>query len=317
MMIILYIWLTQITIKNSTQMIILKKISSILIIFLCLNVFSQNREKTDLKKTVEDIISTKKAKVGVSIIRTGENKFIQINADEFFPMLSTVKFPIALTILNKVEKGELRMDQKIFIQKEELLENTFSPFREKYPEGNISVSLEEAVKWMVSFSDNNMTDILLRLIGGTQTVQKFIKSKDFVIQNNEEAMHKDWESQFVNQIKPNYATLLLKEFSDGKILNKLNTKWLYQAMLDNTTGIKRMKGKLPPNVKVAHRTGTSFTNSDGMTGAVNDFGIIELPDKKNIYIAVFVQDTFESFEDSEEIIADIAKATYDFYLNEK
>lgn len=106
MMIILYIWLTQIAIKNSTQMIILKKITSILLIFLCLNVFSQNRENTDLKKTVENIISTKKAKVGISIIRTGENKFIQINADEFFPMLSTVKFPIALKILNKVEKGE-------------------------------------------------------------------------------------------------------------------------------------------------------------------------------------------------------------------
>lgn len=88
-------------------------------------------------------------------------------------------------------------------------------------------------------------------------------------------------------------------------------------MLNNTTGMKRLKGKLLANVKVAHRTGTSFTNDAGMTGAINDFGIIELPNNKKIYIAVFVHDTFESFDDSEEIIADIAEATYDFYLNTK
>ncbi len=69
----------------------------------------------------------------------------------------------------------------------------------------------------------------------------------------------------------------------------------------------------PKSVKVAHRTGTSFTNKEGMTGAVNDFGIIELSDKERIYIAVFVHDIYETFENAEAIIADIAKATYDYY----
>jgi len=298
-------------------MIVRKKILTILVVFLCLNIFSQNRENNELIKTIKNLISTKKAKVGISIIGIGKNELIQINADELFPMLSTVKFPITLTILNKIEKGELLMDQKIFIKKEELLENTWSPFKEKYPEGNISVTLEEAMKWMVSYSDNNITDILLRLIDGTQSVQTFIKSKKFIIKNNEEEMHENWEAQFVNKITPNEAVFLLKQFSKGKILNKQNTQWLYNAMLNNTTGQKRIKAKLLPSVKVAHRTGTSFTNKEGMTGAVNDFGIIELPNKKKIYIAVFIRDTYESFEISEEIIADIAKVTYDFYIHKK
>ncbi|WP_228459058.1 hypothetical protein [Chryseobacterium bernardetii] len=50
-----------------------------------------------------------------------------------------------------------------------------------------------------------------------------------------------------------------------------------------------------------------------MTGAINDYGIIELSDKKRIYIAVFVHDTYETFENSESIIADISKAAYDYY----
>lgn len=297
-------------------MILKNKILILLFALVCLNISAQTKENLHLKNTLQKIILNKKAQVGISIIGT-ENDYVSINDDLLYPMLSTVKFPIALTILNQIEKGQLSMKQKIFIKKEELLEDTYSPFKDENPNGNISITLEEAMKWMVSYSDNNLTDILLRLIGGSQTVQTFIDSENFIIKNNEEDMHRDWDSQFVNEIKPKYATSLLKEFTAGKILNITNTKWLYQAMLNNKTGMKRLKGKLPKDIQVAHRTGTSFTNSDGMTGAINNFGIIELPNKNKIYIAIFVHNTFESFEDSEEIIADISKATYDFYTDKK
>ncbi|BAP32532.1 beta-lactamase class A [Chryseobacterium sp. StRB126] len=288
-------------------------IFTLFILFLSLPLFSQTKIYPDLTKTLQSIISNKKSDIGISIIGPYKNKITQINGNKLYPMLSTVKFPIALTVLHKIEKGELSLEQKLFIKKEELLEDTWSPFKKEYPEGNIEISLEEAMKWMVSYSDNNLTDILLRLIGGPEAVQKFINNKGVIIQNNEEDMHKDWKSQFVNKITPNEAIKLLEAFYTQKILNKEHTKWLYTAMLNNATGTKRLKGKLPKEVKVAHRTGTSFTNKAGMTGAVNDYGIIELSDKKRIYIAVFVHDTYETFENSEAIIADIAKATYDYY----
>lgn len=278
-----------------------------------LSLFSQDSKLPDLKKTIESILSNKKADVGVSIIDPYHKERIQINGNKLYPMLSTVKFPIALTVLNKIEKGELSLQQKLLIKKEELLEDTWSPFRKEYPDGNIEISLEEAIKWMVSYSDNNLTDILLRLIGGPEPVQQFINSKDFIIRNNEEDMHKDWESQFVNKITPNETTKLLETFNNGKILNKKHTLWLYNAMLNNTTGTKRLKGNLPQHVKTAHRTGTSFTNKEGMTGAVNDFGIIEISGKKKFYIAVFIHDTYEKFGDAEAIIADISKAAYEYY----
>lgn len=275
--------------------------------------FSQTNNPKELTKTIQSLIANKKADVGVSIMDLSKKDRVQINGEKLYPMLSTVKFPIALAVLRKIEKGELSMQQKLFIKKEELLDNTWSPFKEKYPDGNIEISLEEAMKWMVSYSDNNLTDILLRLIGGTEPVQKMLESRNFIIQNNEEEMHQNWESQFVNKITPNEAIRQLQDFYNGKILNREHTQWLYTAMLNNVAGTKRLKGKLPKNVKTAHRTGTSFTNDAGMTGAVNDFGIIELPGKKRMYIAIFVHDTYEKFEDAEGIIADIAKAAYDYY----
>ncbi|AZA99396.1 class A beta-lactamase, subclass A2 [Chryseobacterium joostei] len=290
-----------------------KIIFTLFILLLSLPLFSQTHTNPELKKIIESIIVNKKADVGVSIMEIPKKEVVQINGNKFYPMLSTVKFHIALAILHKVEKGELSLQQKIYIKKEELLENTWSPFQKEHPEGNIELTLEETMKWMVSYSDNNLTDILLRLIGGPEPVQKFINSKNFVIKNNEEDMHKDWDSQFINTITPNEANRLLEKFYNGKLLNKEHTKWLYTAMLNNASGAKRLKAHLPKGVKIAHRTGTSFTNESGMTGAINDFGIIELSDKKRIYIAVFVHDTYEKFENAEAIIADISKATYDYY----
>lgn len=292
-----------------------KMMYTLLLAVISLYSFAQNTQNPELKQEIDHILLNKKADVGVSIIGSGKNGNIQINGNKMYPMLSAVKFPIALAVLDKVQKGELAMNQHLFIKKEELLDNpeNWSPFKEKFPEGNVTITLEEALSWMVSYSDNNLTDILLRLIGGPETVQRYINSKYFSIKNDEEDMHKDWESQFINQITPNEALALLKKLDDGKLLNKTYTTWLYTAMLNNQSGAKRLKAQLPKGVKIAHRTGTSFTNAEGMTGAINDYGIIELPNNRKIYIAVFVHNTYESFPDSEKIIADISKAAFDYY----
>ena len=289
----------------------LPKLISILVIFLIINSCATKNNENELKNKIEKIISTENGDFGVSIIDENNN-IVEINGRKHYPLLSTFKFPIALTILHKVEKRELSMQQQIFIKKEELLENTWSPFKEKHPDGNISISLEEAINWMIVYSDNNLTDILLRLLGGTETVEKFIDDENFVIKNNEDEMHRDWNSQFINKSTPNSFAQLLKKFSEGKILNSENTKWLYQSMVKSETGVKRLKGKLP-NVKIAQRAGTSFTNDEGITGAINNVGIMELPNNQKIYIAVFVHNTSEEFSKGEEIIADIAKTTYEFY----
>ncbi len=296
----------------------MKKILILSLLIFTNLIFGQANEG-NLTEKIEQIIKDKKANIGVSIVDGDNKKIVDINGNEFFPMLSTVKFPIALTVLDKVQKNEFSLRQKIFIKKEELLENpdNWSPFKEKYPDGNLEITLEEALSWMVSYSDNNLTDILLRLISGPETVQKFINSKNFIIKNDEEDMHKDWESQFVNKITPNEATKLLSKFNKGKILDKTTTKWLYNAMLNNKSGGNRLKGKLPENSKIAHRTGTSFTNDNGMTGAINDMGIIELPNNKKIIICVLINNTYESFKNSEEIIADIAKATWMYFSAKK
>ena len=290
----------------------LQRLIRYIVFIVIVNSVGFSQSDNQLKTNIEKLILSTKANIGISIIGSNTTNSIAINGDAFYPMLSTFKFPIALGILHKVEIGELSMNQKLLIRKEELLENTWSPFKKKFPRGNTIISLEAALKWMIIYSDNNITDILLRLVGGTGYVEQFLDNKNIRIKNNEEEMHKSWESQFINNVTPNAYSQLLKSFSEEKILNKINTTWLYEAMLNSQTGTKRLKGKLP-NIVIAQRAGTSFTNAKGVTGAINNVGIIELPKNQKIYIAVFIHNTSERFEKGEELIADIAKVTYDYY----
>ena len=86
-------------------------------------------------------------------------------------------------------------------------------------------------------------------------------------------------------------------------------------MTETSTGPKRIKGQLPPGTLVAHKTGTSATNEKGITAAVNDIGIVTLPNGTHFVISVFVSNSKENDETNEKIIADITKLAWDYFAN--
>lgn len=269
-----------------------------------------------LKKEINQIIKGKNATVGVSVLDFESNKSISINGNKKLPMLSVFKFHIALTVLDQVDQGKLSLDQNIFIKKEELLENTWSPIRQNYPEGNFEMTLGELIKYTVAQSDNNGCDILLRLIGGTETVQKFINSKgvkNFQIKADEEKMHQGYEFMYWNWTTTNAANNLLKKFYDGKIVSKSSTDFLMKTMLETNTGANKIVAQLPKGTWVAHKTGSSGKDEMGLTIAENDIGIITLLNGKQYAISVFVSDSMESEKTNTKMVADISKLVFDYF----
>ena len=134
-----------------------------------------------LKNKIEQIIKTKDATVGVSIYGIENKETVHINGEKRFPMQSVFKFHIALAVLDQVDKENLNLEQEIFISKDELLPNTWSPIRDKYPSGNVKLTLAEILKYTVAMSDNNGCDILLKMIGGPEEVENYIRSLGFKI----------------------------------------------------------------------------------------------------------------------------------------
>jgi beta-lactamase class A len=271
-----------------------------------------------LKNKIEQIIKTKNATVGVSIRGIENNDSLSVNGDAHFPMQSVFKFHIALAVLDQVDKGDLSLDQEIFISRDELLPNTWSPIRDKYPDGKIKLTLAEILKYTVAISDNNGCNILLKTISGPEKVEKYIHKlgvKNISIKYNEEEMHKDWNVQFSNWTTPKAATDLLVAFYTKNILSKSSFDFLLKTMIETSTGKNRIKGQLPEGTIVAHKTGSSGTNDEGITAAANDIGIITLPEGNHFAISVFVTNSKENDETNEKIISDIANVTWDYFQN--
>jgi len=280
---------------------------------ICFQTFAQTKE--ELRQTINQIIATKKATVGISIKGIEDKDTLSINGNLEAPMMSVFKFHIALTVLNQVDKGKLSLSQKVFVKKEDLLPDTWSPMRDDYPNGNMYLTLDQLLRYTVSHSDNNGCDILIDLIGGTETVQKFINNqgiKDFTIKVNEQQMS-NWDNLYLNTTTPLATTQLFEMFYEGKILKKETTQYLYQIMVETSRGITWMKAGFPENTELAHRTGISGTNENNLRVAMNDVGIVKLPNGNHLILSIYLKNITEEREETEKIIRDIAKVTWDYY----
>ena len=284
------------------------------ILFLLISIFSC-AQKAELKKEISKITEGKKATVAVSVLGIDfPFQYNNNNAEKKLPMQSVFKYHIALAVLDLVDQGKLSLDQKVFIKKSELLPNTWSPIREKNPEGNFEMPISELIEYSVAMSDNVGCDVLLRLIGGPKVVHDFLISKgakDTQIVYNEEIMQSAWKNQYENYTTMKSATRLLKDFYKGKILSKKSTEFLLAVMYRTSTGLNKIVEQLPKYAKVAHKTGSSGKNDAGLTGAENDISIITLPNGKTYAIAIFVSDSTESYDVNCKMISDISKVVFE------
>ncbi len=268
-----------------------------------------------LRQQIERIIEPIKATVGVAIVK-GQDTVV-LNGNHHYPMQSTYKFHLALAVLNRIDGGLLSLDQKIHVGKDELLPDTYSPLREKYPDGDIDIPLKEILTYTVAESDNNGCDILFRLAGGVEEVNRYIRATGagaINIAATEEAMHKDWDTQYSNWSTPLATARLLEKFYQKELLSGANHSFLWNTMVSTTTGPRRIKGMLPKSTIVGHKTG-SGPKQGTLTSACNDIGIVLLPNGQHFTIVVFIANTKEEDETNEKIIAEIAKAAWNHFIS--
>jgi len=293
-----------------------KFISAFALTLIFLSPICLKAQQGDLRQQVTDIIKPAKGIVGVSLLGLESRDTLSANGDARLVLHSVMKFPIALTILHMVDSGVFKLDQKVHFKKRDMATKLYSPLRDKFPNGDVDVTIADLLGYMVSQSDNVACDMLLKKIDGPKPVQDYMLHlgiRGIAIRASEEDMASAWELQYTNWAKPKEMTILLDKFYKGEILSKTSTDFLYKIMVETTTGPKRLKGLLPANMVVAHKTGTSPTNSAGLSPATNDVGIITLPNGKHLAIAVFVCNSTDKEDVREGIIAKIAKAAVDFY----
>lgn len=272
-------------------------------------------QSKDLLSRVREIAAANKATLGFSALDLQTGKSYDFNAEQHLPMQSVYKFHLALAVLNQVDLGVLKLEQLIAIDKGDLDNDTWSPLRDKYPDGGVQIPLSEILTYTVALSDNNGCDILFKLMGGASKVNDYIKKlgiKDINIAATEREMKMYDKAQYTNWTTAHAACQLLSLFNTNTILSASTNEFLWKIMSGNERGTEKIKGQLPKGTLVAHKTGYSGVNKDGITAASNDIGIVTLPGGKKFAIAVFVTMSREPETVNQAIIAAISKAAYDF-----
>ncbi|MBB6502601.1 class A beta-lactamase, subclass A2 [Pedobacter cryoconitis] len=282
-------------------------------------IFAQHSPQSSLQlqEKIKHIIDTAGGKIGVGVQGIDFKDGFIINGNHGYPMMSVFKFPLAFAILQKVDKGELKLSQKFHMPKEKLDTNTWSPMVKDFPNQDLDMTLADLLTYTVSKSDNNACDFLYtQVAGGPAAVNKYLHDagvKDISIVYTEGEMEKDWTLQYKNWCKPAASLQLLQLLYHQKLLSKSSNDFLIQIMRELPDWGKRITTLLPNDTEFIHKTGASGVNKQGIMAAFNDIGIVTLPNGKHLAISVFVSDFKAPKERATNVIAVISKEIWDYY----
>lgn len=233
---------------------------------------------------------------------------------ECFPMASVFKFHQALAVCDRLMRSGVSLDTEVSVGKADLAENTWSPLRDEYPYGG-RFTYGELLAYTLQQSDNNACDFLFRTVCDVSRTDSYIRSlgiDDFAIACDEETMHDDLSACYSNWTTPLAAAALLEKFYSVRDSSEY-TGYVWKLMSDCCTGQNRIPGHISGKVsQIAHKTGTGDIDADDRIMAVNDIGVVLLPDGRHYSIAVFVSDAAAGMEECEEFIAKVSEAVYEY-----
>lgn len=316
----------------------------------------------DLAKKIAAIEKKSNTIMGITAIYIEKNKTIEHNSNQRFFMASTIKLPIALAFLHRVDEKKdslnrvIKMDSNYSVPGSGTLYHLFEKRK-------LSMSLQQILRHMLSNSDNSASDTILQAVNGPEYVTKRMYALGFknilinrsILEMFLDTNHVDhsmlnkrrpvfsWQKAFnsvpLEQKKlawqhfekdtrdtttsHDMANLLVKIYKK-EALSEASTNLLLKIMEGCRTGRSRIKGLLPSNVKVAHKTGTwaideqnylRYPGAKKLYRFASDVGIITLPNNKgHIAIAVYVKSQSASDYPRSRAIALASRAVYDHFM---
>jgi beta-lactamase class A len=299
-----------------------------------------------LEREIGRLAKTAGGVVGVSATHLETNRRVSLNGEERFPMASTYKVPIAVQLLTRVDKGEIRLDQMVQLQPNDLHPGS-GTLTDLFKQPGLALSVRNLMELMLLISDNSATDVCLRLAGGPEAVTARMRQvgiNGINVNRSTARLIADWigispvpsESEWSpalfrtlsDAVKPEVRKAaaakfdadprdtatpeammaLLERIHRKDLLKPGSTELLLDIMRRCRTGEARLKGMLPAGTEVAHKTGT-------IGSTTNDVGIVTLPDNAgHVAIVVFVTASEKELSARERTIAEIARSVHDFFL---
>lgn len=310
------------------------------------------RPPAGLENLIHDQWRVFPGRTGVAIMRVDGGEWVLgRRMDELFPQQSVSKTWVALTVLDMVDQGKLRLDQKVRITRDDLAV-FHQPIRDQViANGSIEVSILDLLETSIRASDNTANDSLLRTVGGPQAVKSFIARKNLGAIRfgpGERALQSgiaglDWKQEYaigrrfyaardavplatrkaaldrylndpIDGASPQAIVRALAKLAKGELLSASSTRLMLDIMSRTSSGPNRLKAGVPAGWSFLHKTGTGQILPPVSTG-YNDIGIMTAPDGTRYAIAVMMGSTTASIPQRMTFMQFVSRTVASYHQN--
>jgi beta-lactamase class A len=247
-------------------------------------------------------------------IETGEE--IAIDADRQMDTMSVIKIPLMTEVFQQVGQGKIALDTRYTVTKEDILPGT-GVLRSLDP--GAVVTIRDLVTLMIIVSDNTATDVLYRMVGGPEAVNRRMQALGLQKTTapaparawfdalraapSAERFHREAKHPF-GLSTPREIGKLLEMMERGTLVSKTASDQMLQIMRGQL-----YRSRIPrflSGYRIPHKTG------DFLPYIGNDVGVVE-GQGSTIVLSVFTANHFGSGDALEEAIGRVAKGITDYF----
>ncbi len=276
--------------------------------------------------TIRSLWAAYPDRVGISVMRSDGSWVIEHRGAELFPQQSVSKLWVAITLMEAVDQGRLRLSDPVTVTKSDLV--VFSTAMEQLiGTSGFQTTLGELLERTLTKSDNTANDFLLRKVGGPTAVRAMLAAKGLsgirfgpgenllqagtagvVWQDGyragksfqaARAKLSDTERQQAmdryladppDGASPTAIGRALLKLKRNELLSAESTRHILTLMANSETGKQRLRAGTPMGWGFAHKTGTG-QDFQGRTAGYNDVSVLSAPDGTIYSVVVMIADT--------------------------
>jgi beta-lactamase class A len=283
-----------------------------------------------------------KGQVGVTATHLGNGLSLAVAEDAMYPPCSTVKMPLAVAVLHKVDRGELSLAELVEVRESEM---NPAGIGDDYPHPGVALSVANLLEATITRSCNTSTDVLFRLVDGPAGVmgylqrvgltefqiehtmraalavmhelplpaddvsmRDFLRGQSYEVLDARNRTNADFHHDQRDMCTPRAMQSLLVRLWQGELLRPTTTKLLLGITSRTATGAERIRARLAPGMRFDSKSGSG-------AGAAVEVGFLTLPGQLGtVALTAFVMGSPLTMAEREAVLADIGRLLGDYFV---
>lgn len=251
----------------------------------------------DLSDSVQALIEQHRGDVAVAVRHLDSDESYEWRAEDVFPTASLIKLAVMVTAYRQADAGRLRLDDPVILTEADkvpgsgILTEHFSP--------GTTISLRDAIRLMIVWSDNTATNLVLDRIGLEATAEA-MGSLGFPETRLHSKVYRRETSVFPER-SARYGLGSTTARETVELLAALHRSEVATAAacaemrshLEHCEDRGKLAGDLPRNIRFAHKTGA-------IANTRCDAGILETPRGPVAICVLTTNNTDQSWSDDNE-----------------